>query len=426
MFKKNQSICIVGLGYVGLPLVIALAEQDFNVIGFDVNEKRVQSLNKGVDSTNEITQDRILSAQNLKITSNISKICNCRVYIITVPTPIDKFKVPDLSPIKSATKMIAKVLKKGDIVVLESTVYPGVTEEVCVPILENISNFKLGKDFEVGYSPERINPGDSVNTIENVVKVVSASSNNALDIIDNIYSSIVKVGTYRAASIKIAEAAKVIENTQRDINIALINEFYQLFSAMELDVHEILDAAKTKWNFLNFQPGLVGGHCIGVDPYYLLHKANSIEFHPELIHASRRVNDKMAKYVADKFLSLVRNSCNTEMSSYKILILGFTFKEDCPDIRNTKVTDFRKRLIEAGCTVDVYDPICDSDEVLKEYGFKLLSKPQNFDKYNGIAIMVAHNQFKIISQNIWKKLIEDGRVVFDFKRKILQTKKRIY
>lgn len=403
-----RKIALIGLGYVGLPLGVALSSKH-NVVGFDINLSRIDELKRGLDRTLEVDEGLLKQAMDngLKFSADVADIAECDFYIITVPTPVDSANRPDLRPVINASKTVASVLKKGDIVVYESTVYPGVTEEVCVPILQEISGLKFKDDFECGYSPERINPGDKEHTVTKIRKIVSASSQKALDIVDSVYSSVITAGTYRAQSIKVAEAAKVIENTQRDINIAFVNELAMLFNRLEIDTNAVLDAASTKWNFLNFRPGLVGGHCIGVDPYYLTHKATEVGYHPEMILAGRRINDEMGRYVAASVVKLMIKR-GVQIKGAKVLVCGITFKENCPDIRNSRVIDVVRELGEFGCAVSVTDPWADSNEVSHEYGIKMLDfNSVKFKDYDCIVLAVAHKEFKDLSL--------DGCLVYDIK-----------
>lgn len=387
-------ISVIGLGYVGLPLAVAFSDK-FKVIGFDVNEKRVEELNKFNDKTLEIDLEKLKNAitnNKMKLSSNIDDIKECNFYIVSVPTPVDKNNRPDLTPLLKASQSVGSVLKKGDIVVYESTVYPGATEEECVPVLEKFSNLKFNEDFFCGYSPERINPGDKEHTITKIKKITSGSTKKVADIVDDVYASIIKAGTFKASSIKVAEAAKVIENTQRDINIAFVNELAMIFEKMHIDTTEVLKAAGTKWNFLKFNPGLVGGHCIGVDPYYLTHKAQELGYHPEIILAGRRINDNMGKYAANRVVKLMIKH-DKKINKAKVLILGITFKENCPDIRNSRVIDVVKELNEFGCNVDVYDPWADKNEVLREYNLNLIEN-LNLNNYDAVVLAVAHDEFK--------------------------------
>ena len=412
MKLKSTKIGVIGLGYVGLPLAIEFSYQ-FPVIGFDINANRILDLNSGVDSTNEVEIANLKKANNIIFTSDADTLKDCNFYIVTVPTPINKNKRPDLGPLINASNLIATVLKKGDVVVYESTVYPGATEEDCVPILENISGLSLNKDFYVGYSPERINPGDKTHRLTDIKKVTSGSNKRSADFIDQVYKKIILAGTHKAESIKVAEAAKVIENTQRDLNIALINELAMIFNLMEIDTESVLKAAETKWNFLPFRPGLVGGHCIGVDPYYLTHKAESLGYNPEIILAGRRLNDGMASFVSSQLVKLLAKK-NIKINSSKILILGLSFKEDCPDIRNTKVTDIIEELHEYNCKVSVYDPWVNKLEAKKEYGINLLDKIED-NEYDAIIIAVAHKEFKKMGIKKIRALGKSKHVVYDLK-----------
>ena len=422
---QNLKICIIGLGYVGLPLAVEFGKK-FKTVGFDINKTRVDELKNFIDKTLEVSKKELIFARELSYTNELEKIKGCDFYIVTVPTPIDKFNRPNLSPLKSATKTVAKVLSKDNIVIYESTVYPGATEEECVPILEEVSGLKFNQDFFVGYSPERINPGDKEHRLTTIKKVTSGSTKEAAQIINNLYKSIIKAGTHLASSIRVAEAAKVIENTQRDINIAFVNELYQLFDQLGISTSEVLEASGTKWNFLPFKPGLVGGHCIGVDPYYLTHKAEEIGHHPEIILAGRRINDNFPKYIAGKLIKkMIKKGHKIEGS--RVLILGITFKENCPDIRNSKVVDMISELKSFGCKVDVYDPWADRNEVKKEYGIELMENGKwktiledNLDisrakrvmeNYDAVFKAVAHKEFEGVERG---KL--DEQEIFDFRK----------
>ena len=408
---KNSLIGIIGLGYVGLPLAVAFASK-YEVVGFDINTKRIGELNSGLDTTNELTTEQLnkVVGTSLKLTTTLADISDCTTFIVTVPTPVTSSKSPDLTPIVKATESVSKVLKKGDTVVYESTVYPGVTEEVCVPILEDKTGLKFNVDFFVGYSPERINPGDKKHTITKITKVVSGSTSQTLKDLSALYGSIIEAGIYEAPTIKTAEAAKVIENTQRDINIAFVNELSIIFSKMGIDTNEVLKAAGTKWNFLNFFPGLVGGHCIGVDPYYLAYKSEELGYTPEMILAGRRINDAMPTFIVSQIVKqLLKQNKNSQNA--KALILGATFKENCPDLRNSKVVDVYKELNEFGFRVDVYDPEADAEVFLKEYGFNKLKEISN-NEYDVVILAVAHDSFKTINP---KDLIVKEGVVFDVK-----------
>ena len=400
-----MKIAVVGLGYVGLPLAAAFSEK-YEVVGFDVNAKRIEELKSGFDRTLELSSEQMKKAidNGMKFSLNLEDIRECNFFIVTVPTPIDKNKRPDLTPVVKATQSVTKVLKKGDIVVYESTVYPGVTEEICVPLLEE-SGLKFNKDFFCGYSPERINPGDKEHTVTKIKKITSGSTPEIADKVDEVYRSIITAGTHKASSIKVAEAAKVIENTQRDINIAFINELAMLFEKLNINTIDVLEAAGTKWNFLNFRPGLVGGHCIGVDPYYLTHKAQEVGYHPEMILAGRRINDDMGRYAADQVIKLMIRK-GVLINKARVLVLGMTFKENCPDIRNSRVIDVVDELKDFGCKVDVTDPWADSAEVKHEYGFELV-KEYDLKEYDCVVIAVAHNEFK--------KLNLKGSLVYDIK-----------
>ena len=400
-----MKIAVVGLGYVGLPLAAAFSEK-YEVVGFDVNAKRIEELKSGFDRTLELSSEQMKKAidNGMKFSLNLEDIRDCNFFIVTVPTPIDKNKRPDLTPVVKATQSVTKVLKKGDIVVYESTVYPGVTEEICVPLLEE-SGLKFNKDFFCGYSPERINPGDKEHTVTKIKKITSGSTPEIADKVDELYRSIITAGTHKASSIKVAEAAKVIENTQRDINIAFINELAMLFEKLNINTIDVLEAAGTKWNFLNFRPGLVGGHCIGVDPYYLTHKAQEVGYHPEMILAGRRINDDMGKYTADQVIKLMIRK-GVLINKARVLVLGMTFKENCPDIRNSRIIDVVDELKDFGCKVDVTDPWADSAEVKHEYGFELV-KEYDLKEYDCVVIAVAHNEFK--------KLNLKGSLVYDIK-----------
>jgi UDP-N-acetyl-D-galactosamine dehydrogenase len=397
----EAKIAIVGLGYVGLPLAVEFAKK-YHVVGIDINKNRVSELRSGFDRTleiEEVTLKNIVSKDNgnnngLFLTSEFEDLAGCNIYIVTVPTPIDKNNRPNIDPLFRASQMIAKLLKQDDIVIYESTVYPGLTEEECVPILESLSGLKFNIDFFVGYSPERINPGDKIHTVSKIKKITSGSNEITAEKVDQLYSSIITAGTFKAASIKVAEAAKVIENSQRDINIAFVNELSKIFHLLNIDTNDVLAAASTKWNFLNFKPGLVGGHCIGVDPYYLAHKAQEVGYHPEIILAGRRMNDGMGKYVAVETVKILINK-NIKIKDCKLLILGFTFKENCPDVRNSKVIDIYNELQSFGCIIDVYDNVADKSEVLREYHISLLESDKSpvFENYSAVVIAVNHQSF---------------------------------
>ncbi len=383
-------ICVIGLGYVGLPLAVEFGKK-FPVTGFDINQTRVNELMAGHDRTLETSDDDLAAAVNLKYTTSIEDIRDCNYYIVTVPTPIDNHKRPDLTPLLKASETVGKVLKKDDIVIYESTVYPGATEEECVPLLEKFSGLAFNKDFFCGYSPERINPGDKVHTVTKILKVTSGSTPGVAKKVDDLYKSIITAGTFMASSLKVAEAAKVIENSQRDINIAFVNELALIFNKIGIDTQEVLAAAGTKWNFLKFFPGLVGGHCIGVDPYYLTHKAQELGYNPEIILAGRRLNDNMGFYVANRTIKLMIKKGHTIAGS-RVLVLGITFKENCPDIRNSRVIDVINEFRDFSCKVDVCDPWADHAEVKHEYGVDLIDRPS--DNYDAVVLAVAHDQFK--------------------------------
>jgi len=413
---EYEKLAIIGLGYVGLPLAVAFSKK-YDVIGYDISKERIEELKKGYDRTLEVEEDELKKAieNGLKFSDKLEDIKEANVYIITVPTPIDKHKNPDLTPLKKASEAIGKILKKGDIVIYESTVYPGCTEEVCVPILENVSGLKFNKDFFVGYSPERINPGDKEHTVTKILKVTSGSTPEIAKEIDNLYASIINAGTHLAPSIKTAEAAKVIENAQRDINIAFVNELALIFDKLNIDTKDVLEAAGTKWNFLKFTPGLVGGHCIGVDPYYLAYKAKEIGYHPEIILAGRRTNDNMGIFVANKLIKLMIKKGHTIKGS-KVLVLGITFKEHTPDIRNSRVIDVINELKDFGVEVDVYDPWADKEEVKREYNINLMENGKlKMENYDGVVLAVAHNEFKELEDKIKKAKEDSNLVVYDIK-----------
>jgi UDP-N-acetyl-D-galactosamine dehydrogenase len=408
----NSRICIIGLGYVGLPLAVEFGKK-FTTTGFDLNQHRIDELQSGKDSTLEVESDELQESLLLSFTSKQDEIKDSNIYIVAVPTPIDASKRPDLRPLEGASRTVGSVLQKGDIVIYESTVYPGATEEVCVPILEEISGLTFNKNFFCGYSPERINPGDKTHRLPSIVKVTSGSTPDVAVFVDNLYGSIITAGTFAASSIKVAEAAKVIENTQRDVNIALINELALIFERLDINTREVLEAAGTKWNFLPFQPGLVGGHCIGVDPYYLTHKAQEVDYQPDMILAGRRLNDHMGAYIANTVIKkMVQKGIDTSKSN--ILILGLTFKENCPDLRNTKVIDIINEFGEYGIKVDVHDPWVNPEEARSEYGVNLVESPQT-DNYDAIVLAVAHNQFVEMTFDSLRSLGKDNVVIYDVK-----------
>lgn len=413
-----KRIAVIGLGYVGLPLAVEFSKK-YQTIGLDINQHRVEELNTGKDSTLEVNEKELKSALSyhndkqglgLKITCELSSISNCNIFIITVPTPTDKHHRPILTPLYKASETVGKVLKKGDIVIYESTVYPGVTEDECVPVLEEFSGLKFNKDFFCGYSPERINPGDKKHTLTKILKVTSGSTPAVAEIVDKLYKSVIIAGTYKASSIRVAEAAKVIENSQRDINIAFVNELSKIFNLLEIDTHEVLEAAGTKWNFLPFRPGLVGGHCIGVDPYYLAQKAQEVGYHPEIILAGRRLNDTMGKYVASEVIKLMIAK-DIKVKKANVLMLGITFKENCPDIRNTKAIDVYRELESYGLNVDVYDTWADSDEVQNEYDITICNQLVG-KRYEGIILTVAHKSFEQLDIDSLKS---DKSILYDVK-----------
>jgi len=409
MNLDKVKIAVIGQGYVGLPLAIEFGKK-YPTLGFDINRSRIEELKKGIDHTNEATPEQLKSANQLTFSSNINNIKQCNIFIVTVPTPIDEFKTPDLKPLTAASLMLGKILKKGDIVIYESTVYPGCTEEVCIPLLEQASSLIFNKDFYCGYSPERIVPGDKINTLTTIKKVTSGSTQKTAKFIDILYSSIITAGTYKAKSIKVAEASKAIENAQRDVNISFVNELALIFDRLGIDTQDVLDAAGTKWNFLKYKPGLVGGHCISVDPYYLTYKAENVGYHPEVILSGRRVNDNMSSFVANKMIKMLIKAGKQIMGS-NILILGITFKENCPDIRNTKIVDVYNELKEFGLEVDIYDYEANSTEVKEEYGIDLIKKIKL--KYDGVLLAVAHKNFsKMDIQSIKKG---PKSIIFDIK-----------
>lgn len=409
---KDVNLAVIGLGYVGLPLAVEFGKYR-KVVGFDINKSRIEALEFGCDATLEVSGDELKQADKLFYSSSLDDLRNCNVYIVTVPTPIDEYKRPDLTPLLKASESIGRVLKKGDVVIYESTVYPGATEEDCVPVLEKVSGLKFNLDFFAGYSPERINPGDKEHRVTTIKKVTSGSTPEIAELVDSLYREIIVVGTHKASSIKVAEAAKVIENTQRDLNIALINELALIFNKMGIDTEAVLQAAGTKWNFLPFRPGLVGGHCIGVDPYYLTHKAQSIGYHPEIILAGRRLNDSMGSYVVSQLVkAMVKRRIHVDGS--RVLVMGFTFKENCPDLRNTKVVDIVKELAEYNIQGDIYDPWINAEEALHEYGVRPVSEPEQ-GAYDGIILAVAHQQFKEMGVEKIRAFGKAGHVLYDLK-----------
>ncbi|NLG81405.1 MAG: nucleotide sugar dehydrogenase [Bacilli bacterium] len=414
--NKDLRIALIGLGYVGLPIAISFAERGINTIGFDVNKHKIELYQQGIDPTHEVGNGKIKNTKNIIYTSDEKKLDNANFFIVAVPTPVSEDKMPDLNPVISATKIVARHLKQGDYVVYESTVYPGVTEEVCLPLLEEISGLKLNIDFKLGYSPERINPGDPVHRLNNIIKVVSGSDKEALEHIANVYSIVVDAGVHKASSIKVAEAAKVIENAQRDINIAFVNELALIFDKMGIDTKEVLEAAGTKWNFLKFTPGLVGGHCIGVDPYYLTYKAQILGYHPQVILAGRRINDGMGKFIAEKCVKKMIAQ-EIPIKNATVAVLGLTFKENCPDIRNSKVYDIISELKEYGINVLVTDPLADKEEAKKEYDVNLVEL-DNIKEVDAVIIAVSHKEYTNLSLDKIKSLYKNThnkKVLIDVK-----------
>ena len=410
----NPSIAIIGLGYVGFPLAVEFGKQ-YPTLGFDIDATRISELNRGYDRTQEVSDAHLKASAQLKFSSELTELAACNTFIVTVPTPIDHFKKPDLGPLLKASEMIGSVLKKGDVVIYESTVYPGCTEEDCVPVLERQSGLKFNEDFFCGYSPERINPGDKVNTLTKIKKVTSGSTPEIADWVDQLYRSIIVAGTHKASSIKVAEASKAIENAQRDVNISFVNELALIFDRMGIDTSEVLEAAGTKWNFLNFKPGLVGGHCIGVDPYYLLHKSESLGYYPQVILSGRRVNDNMGLFVANKLVKLLIQK-GKKIGGAKTLMLGITFKENCPDIRNSRVVDIYRELRDFGMEVDVYDPWANKAEVKKEHGIDLVSELAS--TYDAIVLTVAHQEFLNLP---FASLKAENGIIFDIKSVLDRT-----
>ncbi len=409
---EEVKLAVVGLGYVGLPLAVEFGKVR-SVLGFDINARRIEELQAGHDHTLEVEREELQAAVHLRYSADAEALAEANVFIVTVPTPIDKYKQPDLTPLIRASETIGRVLKRGDIVIYESTVYPGATEEVCVPVLESVSGLRFNEDFYAGYSPERINPGDKQHRVANIRKVTSGSTPEAAALIDRLYAQIIVAGTHKAPSIKVAEAAKVIENTQRDVNIALINELALIFNKLGIDTQAVLEAAGTKWNFLPFRPGLVGGHCIGVDPYYLTHKAQSIGYHPEIILAGRRLNDAMGSYVVSQLIKAMTKR-RIQVQGSRVLVMGLTFKENCPDLRNTRVVDIVRELAEYNIDVDVYDPWVDPAEAVQEYGIQPVEQPRQ-GAYDGIVLAVAHQQFKDMSAAQIRALGKPEHVLYDLK-----------
>lgn len=412
LLNKETSIAVIGLGYVGLPLAVEFGKK-YQVIGFDVNSHRIESLADGHDSTLEISEAELRAASGLTFTNDSQQLSAASIYIVTVPTPIDAHKRPDLSPLIRASETIARTLKEGDIVIYESTVYPGATEEDCVPVLEAKSGLTFNQDFFAGYSPERINPGDKQHRLASIIKVTSGSTTEVAETVDQLYSSIITAGTYKASSIKVAEAAKVIENTQRDLNIALVNELAMIFNRMNIDTEEVLEAAGTKWNFLPFRPGLVGGHCIGVDPYYLTHKAQAIGHHPEVILAGRKINDSMGRFVAGELIKAMLHK-ELPVKGARILVMGLAFKENCPDLRNTKVIEVVRELEDYCALVDIFDPWVNPDDAKAEYGVDLVGSPSN-GTYDAIVLAVGHRQFREMGSASIRSLGRTQHILYDLK-----------
>ena len=415
---SDLKIAIIGLGYVGLPLAVEFGKK-VPVVGFDIHQKRIDELKSGQDHTLEVSPEELAQSTQLTYSANLEDLKSCNFYIVTVPTPIDEFKQPDLTPLIKASQSIGQVLSKDDIVVYESTVYPGATEEACIPVLEQVSGLKFNQDFYAGYSPERINPGDKQHRVTNILKITSGSTPEIAEFVDQVYNLIIEAGTHKAPSIKVAEAAKVIENTQRDVNIALINELAVIFNKMGIDTEAVLQAAGTKWNFLPFRPGLVGGHCIGVDPYYLTHKAQSIGYHPEIILAGRRLNDGMGAYVVTQLVKgMIKKQIQVEDA--KVLILGLSFKENCPDIRNTRIIDIVQELQEYNIDADVYDPWVDATEAQHEYGITPVSTLKN-GQYDAVILAVAHDEFKVMGSDAIRALGKENHVLYDLKYVLAQS-----
>ncbi|MFT7388516.1 MAG: UDP-N-acetyl-D-galactosamine dehydrogenase [Candidatus Endobugula sp.] len=407
-----DKICVIGLGYVGLPLAVEFGKIR-HVVGFDINKSRVDELKSGHDATLEVTNNELAETKNLTFSYDVADLNECSIYIVTVPTPIDENNAPDLTPLQKASEMLGTVISEGDIIIYESTVYPGATEEVCIPIVEKVSGLKFNKNFFAGYSPERINPGDKVNRLPNIMKITSGSTPEIAEKVDQLYKEIITAGTYKAISIKVAEAAKVIENTQRDLNIAIINEFAKIFNRLDIDTEEVLKAAGTKWNFLPFKPGLVGGHCISVDPYYLTHKAKEVGYQPEVILAGRRINDGMGQYTATQLVKAVSKR-KIHVDEARVLVLGFTFKGDCPDVRNTKIIDMVKELQSFNMNVDVYDHWANLQAVKYEYGVELITELIN-GSYDAIVLAVDHSEYKNWGEEKIRKLGKENHILYDVK-----------
>lgn len=412
MDLNNVKIAVIGQGYVGLPLAVEFGKK-FKTVGFDINESRIAELQSGKDSTLEVSSDELLESKYISYSHDVNDLKDCNVYIVTVPTPIDEHKNPDLTPLIKASGMLGKVVSKGDVLIYESTVYPGATEEDCIPVVEKVSALTFNKDFFAGYSPERINPGDKEHRVTNIMKVTSGSTPEIATFVDELYNTIIEAGTHKAASIKVAEAAKVIENTQRDVNIALINELALIFNKLGIDTLDVLEAAGTKWNFLPFRPGLVGGHCIGVDPYYLTYKAQSIGYNPEMILAGRRLNDNMGEYVVSQLVKAMVKK-GIRIKDANVLVMGLTFKENCPDLRNTKVVDIVSELKEYNLNVDILDPWCSSEEAQHEYGLSTIKNAEQ-GKYDAVILAVAHNEFKVMGADEIKALGKESSIIYDLK-----------
>lgn len=412
MNLSEAKIAVIGLGYVGLPLAVEFSKK-FSVLGFDINQERVKELQSGKDSTLEVSDVELAAAERLTYSCSVDVLKDSNVYIVTVPTPIDEYKQPDLTPLVKASEMLGNVINRGDVIIYESTVYPGATEDDCIPVVERVSGLAFNEDFFAGYSPERINPGDKEHRVTNILKVTSGSTEEIADFVDGLYASIITAGTHKASSIRVAEAAKVIENTQRDVNIALINELSVIFNKLGIDTLEVLEAAGTKWNFLPFRPGLVGGHCIGVDPYYLTHKAQAAGYHPEMILAGRRLNDGMGEYVVSQLVKrMVKERIQVEGA--KVLVMGLTFKENCPDLRNTKVVDIISELKDYNIDADIVDPWCSAGEAVHEYNLKLTADYKQ-DYYDAIILAVGHDEFKQMGAEAIRKLGKESHVLFDLK-----------
>lgn len=413
LLRKKEKLSVIGLGYVGMPLAVTFAEKGISVIGFDLNKEKVNKYLNGEDPTNEIGSERLKKLTTIEFTSDEIKIREAKFHIVAVPTPVGKHNIPDLFPVESASRVVGRNLTKGSYVVFESTVYPGVTEDICVPILEKESGLKCGVDFKVGYSPERINPGDKVHTLENITKITSGIDEESSEVIAQVYESIIKAGVHKASSIKVAEAAKVIENSQRDVNIAFVNELAMIFDKMNIDTQEVLEAAGTKWNFLPFRPGLVGGHCIGVDPYYLTYKSEEVGYKSKLISSGREINNEIPKFVVEKTVRMLIDN-DIKVKNANVLVLGLTFKEDCPDLRNSKVVDIIEGLKSYGMNIKIFDPVAEKEEAKREYGLEILNKLENIEKVDVIIGAVKHKEFKEFSiENLYKE--DQEQILLDLK-----------